>query len=459
MAECVDVIIIGAGVVGCAIARELSRCDISVTVLERSDDVGNATSKANTAILHTGFDCEPGSLESRLVSSGYRRLLAFAESSGIAVEKTGAILVAWSEDQLAQLPKLRAKAEANGYDKVRIISASEITALEPHLGDGVLGGLAVPDEFIIDPWSPVIAFATQAQRGGVAFVFNAEVTAASRSDGIHLLETSQGSFRSTWVINAAGLYSDVINGFCGHDEFTITPRRGELIVFDKLARSLVSSIILPVPTQTTKGVLVAPTVYGNVLLGPTADDVEDKQATATTEDGFTRLLEAGQRIMPELIDEEITASYAGLRAASQHRDYQIHLHADEHYVCVGGIRSTGLTASMAIGDYIAELLEDHGLAPRAEEPPTITMPPLGETQVRPFSDSARIKRDPLFGEILCHCEYVTAGEIRDAATGPLGAKTVEGLRRRTRAMNGRCQGFYCSAEIMNRFDALFEDQR
>ena len=459
VAEQFDVIIVGAGVVGCAIARELSRSELSICVLEQSSDVGNATSKANTAILHTGFDCVPGSLESTLVSRGYERLLAYSEHCGIAVEKTGAILVAWDEDQRAELPALQEKAIANGYHHTRILESSEIYEREPHLGPGVLGGLEVPDESIIDPWSPIVAFATQAKHAGVTFVFNSSVVSVTTQDGRHLVTTSQGKYSSTWLINAAGLFSDSINDYCGHDEFTITPRRGELIVFDKLARSLLSSIILPVPTATTKGVLVSPTAFGNVLLGPTADDIEDKNATATTHDGITRLIEAGRRIMPELIDEEVTATYAGLRAASQHRDYQIHLHADQRYICVGGIRSTGLTASMAIGDHVATLLEEAGVTlsanPRFRE--DLTMPPLGESQCRPYQDPSKIAADPAYGQVLCHCEHVSAGEIRDAARAVMPATTQEGLRRRTRAMNGRCQGFYCSAQVLECFEVSSDE--
>lgn len=458
MASQADVIVIGAGVVGCAVARELCRYGLKVTVLERSGDVGTATSKANTAILHTGFDCVPGSLESQLVAEGYHRLLAFAQESGISVERTGAILVAWDEDQLAELPKLHEKAQANGYLHTSIVSAEAVRQREPHLGEGVLGGLDVPDESIIDPWSPVVAFATQALLGGATFVFHASVSQIERHDNHHVVTSSQGRFYAPLLINTAGLNSDVINTACGHDEFTITPRRGELIVFDKFARNLVTSIILPVPTAKTKGVLVSPTVFGNVLLGPTADDIDDKTATQTTRDGIERLLAAGNRIMPELLNEEVTATYAGLRAASEHRDYQIHLHPESGYVCVGGIRSTGLSASLAIAAYVADLLAEHGTLDPASvrEYPAIEMPPLGETQLRPYQDATRIAEDPAYGHVLCHCELVSAGELRDAVLAPLGARDAEGLRRRTRAMNGRCQGFYCSSEIMNRLENLLE---
>jgi glycerol-3-phosphate dehydrogenase len=230
--------------------------------------------------------------------------------------------------------------------------------------------------------------------------------------------------------------------------FTIRPRKGELIVFDKLARPLLSSIILPVPTARTKGVLVAPTVFGNVLLGPTAEDVADRSDTSTSAAGLSALLAAGRRILPSLEHEEVTATYAGLRAATEHSDYQVGVHG--RYVRVAGIRSTGLTASLGIAEHVAGLLGEAGLPlkPRAAADPAVPrMPYLGEAGRRPYQDAERIAADPAYGEIACHCERVTRGEIRDALAGDIPPAGLDGLRRRTRAMNGRCQAFYCGAAV------------
>ena len=252
------------------------------------------------------------------------------------------------------------------------------------------------------------------------------------------------------MVNAAGLGSDTVDRMFGGDGFTIRPRRGELIVFDKLARTLLRSILLPVPTARTKGVLVAPTVYGNVLLGPTAEDVPDRSETATTAAGLRSLLAAGRRILPGLADEEVTSTYAGLRAATEHSDYQIRVDAGRRYACAGGIRSTGLSASLGIAEHVAGLLGEAGLAlkPRpgpAASPPV--MPYIGEAGVRPYQDAAAIAADPAYGQIVCHCERVTRGEIRDALASPVPPADLGGLRRRTRAGNGRCQGFYCGAAV------------
>ena len=445
-----DVVVVGAGVVGCAIARALARRPLRVALVDAADDVCCGTSKANTAILHTGFDATPGSLESVLVSRGFALLGDYAARSEIPVERVGALLVAWAEDELATLPSLAAKAEANGYAHASLVEVDELRRLEPNLGVGALGGLAIPDESIICPWTTTLAYATEAVLGGVELLLGTRVTGVSSAGGndLHELETSRGPLATKWLVNAAGLFADELDRALGYDEFRVTPRRGELIVFDKLARSLISHILLPVPTSRGKGVLVAPTVYGNVLLGPTAEDLDDRTATGSTESGLAFLRERGARIVPALLDEEVTAIYAGLRAATETTDYRIRVEADARYVCVGGIRSTGLTASLAIAEHVLDLLADSGLAlgdQETSDPPSL--PTIGEAAQRAYQRADLIAADPDYGRIICHCERVTHGEVRDALTAVVPARTLEGLRRRTRVQMGRCQGFYCGAEV------------
>ena len=446
-----DVAVVGAGVVGCAVARDLAVAGADVVVLDRADDVGDGTSKANTAILHTGFDTVPGTLESRLVSHGHELLAAYASAAGIAVERTGALLVAWDEEQEARLPDLVVKAAANGCTDTEPVDAGEVRRREPHLGPGARSGLLVPGEWAVDPWSVTLAFATEAVRAGAVLRLATPVLGVGTGDAGHEIQVPDGVVRARWLVNAAGLGADTVDRMLGCDDFTVTPRRGQLVVFDKLARRLVSHILLPVPTDRTKGVLVSPTVWGNVLLGPTAEDLGDRGDTATTSDGLAGLLAAGRRILPPLAGEEVTASYAGLRAATGRRDYQIRLHVDLRYVTVGGIRSTGLTASPAIAEYVADLLERAGArwrgAPVATRVPSV--PPLGEAQTRPLQDPVAIAGDPAYGTALCHCEQVSRGEVRDACHGDVPATGLGGVRRRTRAMNGRCQGFYCAAAVVS----------
>ncbi|MEU8774296.1 FAD-dependent oxidoreductase [Streptomyces sp. NPDC048606] len=450
-----DVTVVGAGVVGSAIARELARLPLRIALLDARDDVGDGTSKANTAILHTGFDAVPGSLEARLVREGHGMLSAYAAECGIPVEPLGALLVAWDEEQRAALPRLADKAVGNGHPGTRILSAEETRAREPELGPGVLGALDVPGEAVICPWTTTLAYATQAVRTGVDLHLDCRVEKVD-FDELHVLRTSRGTLRTRHLVNAAGLYADEVDRLLGHTDFTVTPRRGQLIVFDSLARSLVRHILLPVPGALGKGVLVTPTVHGKVMLGPTAEDLDDKTATGSTTEGIASLRERGRRILPALLEEEVTAVYAGLRAATEHDDYAIRAHPAQRYVTVGGIRSTGLSASMAIAAHVVELLADGGLPTSgARDLEPVRMPNLGEAFPRPYRDAALIAADPEYGRIVCHCERVTRGEVRDALAGTIPPGSPAGLRRRTRAGAGRCQGFHCGAAVR----ALFEEGR
>ena len=444
-----DVAIIGGGVVGCAVARELAGFDLRIVLIEARGDIGDATSKANTAILHTGFDAVPGSLESTMVARGYELLSQYAKATGIPVEPTGALLVAWDPDQLAVLPKLQEKAVKNGYAKCEIVGADEVYRRVPDLGPGALGGLTVPDESIICPWTTPLAYATEAKSRGVEFRLNCFVESVDVGTETTVLRTSSGDITTRWVINAAGLGGDVIDRMLGYDRFTVVPRRGELFVFDKLTRPMANTIVLPVPTEKGKGVLISPTIFGNVMLGPTSENLVDRTDTSTSEEGFAFLLTKGAALMPSLINEEVTASYAGLRASTEHSDFVVDSDPDQRYLLLGGIRSTGLTASMALAEHSRELLVDAGLSlvARANLPAPPQMPNIGEAFPRPYQREDLIESDPEYGQIVCFCERVTRGEIRDALASPIPPCDLDGMRRRTRALMGRCQGFFCGAEV------------
>jgi glycerol-3-phosphate dehydrogenase len=436
-----DVAIVGGGVVGAAVAWALAHTELDVVLLEARDDVGAGTSKANTAILHTGFDTVPGTLESTLVRRGHRLLSQYCMTSNIAVEPIGALLVAWDDSQLDALQSLQHKANANEVADTEIIDAHELAHLEPQLGPGALGALRVPGEGIVDPWSVPIALATEAVVNGVRVRTGAAVTAVASTGSEHVLSVTGGDVVARVVVNAAGLHGDHVHRWFGHDSFTVVPRRGQLVVFDKLARRLVQHIVLPVPTSLGKGVLVSPTVFGNVMVGPTAEPLgsapDARTATETTSDGLGALMAHAERLIPALAHEEVTATYAGLRAATEHGDYCIESHPQQGYVCLGGIRSTGLTAALAIAEHVVRLLPPMGLGlvPRDRVEP-VTMPNLGESFPRPYE---------MGGAIACHCERVTFDELRAAVRSPIPAVDLDGLRRRTRAAAGRCQGFHCLA--------------
>ncbi|MGQ0601425.1 MAG: NAD(P)/FAD-dependent oxidoreductase [Anaerolineales bacterium] len=445
-----DVAVIGAGAVGAAIARELSRYDLTCALVEAGPDVGVGTSKSNTALWHTGYDAKPGSLEARLVRRSCELLREYVPQAGIPFEPLGGLLIAWTEEQRQALPGLLEKAHQNGETDVRLVPVEEIYHREPHLNVGALGGLFVPSESIFCPYTLPLALATQAVLNGASLWLNHPVhEILTERAGTYVLNGMGGSVRCRYLVNAAGLYSDDIDRQLGHHDFTVTPRRGELIVFDKFARSLVNHILLPVPTAITKGVLISPTVYGNVMLGPTAEDLGDKTETGTSEPGLRLLREKGEAILPALMREEVTATYAGLRAATEHSDYQIRLHAEQRYVCVGGIRSTGVSACMGIAEYVVGLLSDVGLELSSKADfKLVRMPYIGEAGQRPYQSADLIAARPDYGQIVCHCERVSLGEILDAAHALIPARTVDGLRRRTRVLQGRCQGFHCHAAVI-----------
>ena len=414
-------------------------------MLEARRDVGAGTSKANTALLHTGFDAKPGTLEARLVPRGHALLSEYAPQVGIPLARVGALLVAWSAQQLAALSGIVEQAEQNGHTNIRRVEVDELYELEPQLGPGAHGALEIPDEGILCPFTTTLALATEAMLAGCDLRLETRVTGVRRAGGGFVVETNRDAFGARFLVNAAGLYSDEVDRMLGHDRFTVTPRRGELIVFDKLARPLVNHIVLGVPTGTTKGVLVAPTVFGNLIIGPTAEDVYRKDDTSSTAAGLARVRGEGERIVPALLRHEVTAVYVGLRAATEHQDYQVTI--DDGYACAGGIRSTGVGASLAIAEHVLELLGSAGLElrPKAERP-TVRMPNLGELAPRAYQDR---------GPIVCFCERVTLGEIEDALASTIPPVDLDGLRRRTRVLMGRCQGFYCGARVR----ALLQEAR
>jgi len=444
-----DVAVIGAGVVGTAIARELSHFRLRTVLLEGADDVGTGTSKANTAIWHTGFDAAVGSLEGRLLRRGHQLLGAYAGRTGIPVERVGALLVAWSDEEAARLPTILADARRAGHRNVRAVGTDELPRLEPELGPGARGGLLVPDEGILCPFTTPLAFATEAVVNGVELRLGTSVVGAAPGPAAHRLLTTAGPVDARHVVNAAGLEADTIDALFGRRRFTVAPRRGQLVVFDTWAARLLGRILLPVPGRSGKGVLIAPTVFGNVVLGPTAEPLGDRRDTRSTVEGVDALLRRGRRVLPRLLEEEVTAVYAGLRAATEHRDYQIDDDPGLRYVVVGGIRSTGVSSSMAIAEHVRDRLQAMGLplrpAPDHEE---VRMASLGERQLRSHRDGAAIAADPDAGRIVCHCERVTRAECLAACRAPVPARSLDGLRRRTRAMLGRCQGFHCSAAVV-----------
>ena len=446
---CFDVAIIGAGVVGCAIARRFALEGAKVIVLEREADNLAGASKANSALLHNGFDDPPGSIELACVTAGYSEYMEIRNQLNLPLLETDAMVVAWDQAQQAKLPGILEHAQGNGIEGVRRVERAELRAREPYLAEAALEAVLIPGEHVIDPWSAPLAYLRQAIAMGAQAAFCSALERAAFDGEIWSLETPRGRLRAGTVINCAGLYGDLVEGLCRESPFQIKPRKGQFLVFDKPAHRLVKAIIMPVPTERTKGVLVARTVFGNLLVGPTAEDQDDRGKADVTEEVLRELRRLGEQMIPALAGERVTASYAGLRPATEYRDFQISTVPEKRWISVGGIRSTGLTACLGIARYVHDIYRDHDNRHQSLEPVWTPVPNLAEHKPRDY-------QDPGYGEVICHCELVTLREIEQALEGPLPAQDIGGLKRRTRAMMGRCQGFYCGGRIAALTDNRFE---
>ncbi|WP_321815164.1 MULTISPECIES: NAD(P)/FAD-dependent oxidoreductase [unclassified Paraburkholderia] len=446
-----DVAVIGAGVVGCAVARRFALDGARVLMLEKGSDLLSGASKSNSAILHTGFDAPTGSLEVACMQAGYDEYVAIAPQMNLSILETGAIVAAWTDEEVAKLDGIEAQARANGVSDVRRVSRAEILKREPHINPTVREGLLVPREHVIDPWSAPLGYLTQAVQNGATVQFNAEVKGAMRVGNEWEIETTRGEFRASVVINCAGVYGDRIEAmFLGTASFEIRPRKGQFVVFDKSAASFIRTILLPVPTERTKGVVVVRTAFGNVLVGPTAEEQEDRVHATVEESTLKSLAAKAAELVPSLANVPVNAIYAGLRPATEKKEYRVHQDAERGYIALGGIRSTGLTAALGLAQHAAKLYAESGrtlTAPQQVACPR--MPNISEHRERDWER-------PGDNEIVCHCELVTRREIEAALVSEIPAGDFGGLRRRTRACMGRCQGFYCSARVAEITAGKFE---
>ena len=440
-----DIAVIGGGVVGLAILRRFAMCGLSCVLLEKDADILSGASKGNSALLHTGFDAPPKSLELQCIKAGYLEYLDIRQKLNLPLLETGALVVAWNEQELGALDTVVENAHANTVNDVKRLSQTEIRIREPQVSKSALGAVLVPGEHVIDPWSAPLAYAHQAMAHGAVIMRNAEVTGVEVANGEWRVANRAGEVFARVVINASGLYGDHVEALAHKPSFTIKPRKGQFIVFDKPAAKLARSIILPVPSARTKGVVLFRTIFGNLAIGPTAEETEERTNPSTDSVTLENLKARAIEIVPALKDIDVTAIYAGLRPATEHKDYVIEMHKQKNWITVAGIRSTGLTGSLGIAQHVVKLYGKHfgKLPKKLPEPKWTPVPNLAEQSIRPYMKG---------GEIICHCEWVTRSEIEVACTGPLPAGDLGGLKRRTRAMMGRCQGFYCGAEVTTMFE-------
>lgn len=449
-----DTVIIGAGVVGCAIARELSRYRGSVCVVEREEDVCCGTSKANSAIIHAGFDALPGTKKAQMNVRGNQMMDALSRELDFPFHRNGSLVVCTKDQDPALLSELLERGRKNGVPDLRILEREELFALEPNLAEHVSRALFAPTGGIVCPFLMTIAMAENASANGAVFRFNSRVEHVERvgeNYRIRLL-TSEGETReieARAVVNAAGVFADTLHNMISSRPLSITPRRGQYFLLDKSAGSHVSHTIFQLPGKLGKGVLVTPTVHGNLLVGPTAENIEDREGTNTTAEGLDSLAPTAARSVRNLPLRQVITSFAGLRAHEAGDDFILGEAADApHFYDAAGIESPGLTAAPAIGEYLAHrIASDLNLSPDPSFCGT-RKGFLNPSLMTAAERSELIRRQPAYGNIICRCEMISEGEIIDAIHRTPGARSLDGVKRRTRAGMGRCQSGFCSPRVM-----------
>ncbi|NPV54836.1 MAG: NAD(P)/FAD-dependent oxidoreductase [Firmicutes bacterium] len=458
-----DIAIIGGGVVGCSIARELSRYELNVVLIEKEAEVGFGTSKANSGIVHAGFHSERDTLEARLCVEGNRLFDGLCGELSVPFRRNGSLLVTKTARDIAELERLRAQGIYNGVPGLEILSGQQVLDLEPGLSREVVAGLYAPTAGVVSPYELTMALAENAQANGVRFMTGCEVwgmiiedggnlssnPSLNRNLGLKRLRSSRGDIIVRYVINAAGLFGDDVAALAGGERpFRIIPRKGEEYILDRRVGALVTRTIFPMPTPNSKGILVIPTADGNIMIGPTAVEVESKHDLGTTRAGFDEIFRATRDLVPSIDSRDIIASFAGLRAASDRHSFIIERSPGVRgFMNVCGIESPGLTASPAIARMVASMIgEEMALRPKRSFNPE-RRPAPGFREMSAAERRAAIARDPAYGRIVCRCELVSEAEVVD--TIRRGARTLDGVKFRTRAGMGRCQGGFCTPRVMS----------
>ncbi|MFZ5351562.1 MAG: NAD(P)/FAD-dependent oxidoreductase [Bacillota bacterium] len=444
-----DVIIIGAGIIGSFIARELARYDIKAAILEKSNDVSNGTTKANSAIIHCGYDAKPGSLKAKLNVKGNPMFDKICKELDVPFKRIGSLVVASSEEEMNTLQELYERGRENGLTNIWIIDGAEVERLEPNLNKAIIGALYAPDCGIVGPFELAVALAENAVENGVELFLDNEVKAIEKKDGCFKITSNSKTYEARCVINCGGVSADEISNMVTNTSFRITPRRGQYFVLDKGAGKLVNSVIFQCPTAMGKGVLVLPTVHGNLLVGPDSQDVHFKDNVDTTLNELENIKKVAEKSIKGIPFDKSITNFTGLRATPDTGDFIIEEADVRGFINVAGIESPGLSASPAIAEYVAELVNDilGGMKSNSSfnpnRKPVIRFNELGEKE-----KAEAIKRDPRYGKIVCRCESITEGEIVDAIHRKVGARTLDGVKRRVRPGMGRCQGGFCAPRVM-----------
>ena len=455
-----DVIIIGAGVTGSAIARELSRFKLRTAVIDKNSDIGEGTSKANSGIVHAGFDAKPGTLKAKLNVEGSMLMPELTRELGIPFFNNGSLVVALSDEDMTHMRELYERGIKNGVWGLKILTREEALNMEPNLSDDTKGALFAPTGGIICPFRLTGALAESACVNGVEFKLLTEVLDIKRIEGGYRIEAikydefeeakdEKVTYTSTCIVNAAGLYSDVFHNMMSDDKLKITPRKGEYCLLDVTAGRHVGRTVFRMPSSLGKGILVSPTIHGNLLVGPTATDLDDKEGSFTTRAGLDALNAPGASAVRDLPMGEVITSFAGLRPHGDKGDFVIgEIEGAPGFIDAAAIESPGLSASPAIGIMVAGIVKDI-LKPEVNENFSLELKPFTYLKLLPIEEQKKlIEKDPAYGNIICRCASVSEGEILETIRRPLGARTLDAVKRRTGANMGRCQGGFCYPKVM-----------
>lgn len=442
-------IIIGAGSSGTAIARSLARYEGRICVVEACEDVCCGTTKANSAIVHAGFDAKTGSLMAKLNVQGSQMMEQLSKDLDFHYHRNGSLVACVNEADLSNLEDLRQRGIANGVEGLEILTREQALALEPNLADGVVAALYAPTGAIVCPFGMNLAFAEHAHSNGVDFRFQSKVTGFTQTQGGWIVHTDQGDLETKTVVNAAGVYADTLHHMVSKTPLHITPRRGEYLLLDKTAGNHVRHTVFQLPSKLGKGILVTPTVHGNLLVGPTAEDIGDKEGTNTTATGMGYLSQNAGTTVKNLPLRQVITSFAGLRAHEDRHEFSIgELPDAKGFFDCAGIESPGLSAAPAIGEYVAKLMaQTYDLVEKKDYIPT-RKAPVEPATLTLEERQALIAKEPAYGQIVCRCELISEGEVRAAIASPLGARNLDGVKRRVRAGSGRCQGGFCAPRVM-----------
>ncbi len=443
-----DVAIIGAGVVGGMIARNLAKYSLSICILEKENDVAMGATKANSAIVHAGFDAKEGSLKAKLNVLGSQMMEQVTKELGVKYKNNTSLVIGFNDDDRKTIEELLERGNKNGVEGLRIIEKEELKEREPNISDEVECALFAPTGAIVCPYELCLAAIGNAMDNGAELKTNFAVSEISKSDDGYEIFSEKESIKAKIVVNAAGMFSDEIARMVGDDSFTISPRRGEYILLDKECGNLVSATIFRTPSKMGKGILISPTVDGNLLTGPTSFDISDKTDTATTQEGFDRIIkEANENVTNVPFNKTIT-SFCGLRAVGDTGDFIINS-PQKGFINVAGIESPGLSSAPAIALMVAKMIEGQGVALDEKENYNPTRRPMHYFREASFDEKNEIiKKDKSYGRIICRCEGVTEGEIKEAIRTNPKPNDTDGVKRRTRAQMGRCQGGFCTPFII-----------